>query len=124
MAAAKDLAQARANLAASFGSEPTAPGWDQYDLNVGANGHYVMLGYTTTTDPSKAVKKIMILDTGKDVNNPSGFLGTHKDFKSAGADLNAGAGGPYLWLVYTHDSKSAAEPGKVVRALGLEIGQR
>ncbi len=94
----------------------------QKDLNDEAGGDYVYLGWTTTTDPNKAITGVKILNHTGD-NPPKtitsngvtwylanagaeGSVAPRIDNWSEGggaADLNEGAGGDYLFLYVTKD---------------------
>ena len=117
VAAANNSTAAEAQLRQEAGSSDFVPYTAPWDLNRGARGAYIYIGYTTTTDPSQAVTDVVITD-GKHANQYS------KDgvsYHSTNVDLNQGAGGSYLWLLYTDKPQAAAERGKVVRALGVQI---
>lgn len=84
------------------------------DLNDGAKGDYVYMGYKTTTDPSKAITGI-VFRVGE---NPPPFI-TYNDYtfnlvggseesntatEGGWIDLNGAAGGDYIYMYVTRDS--------------------
>ena len=73
------------------------------DLNEGAGGKYIYLGYKTTTDPKEAICDLW-LDTDDDESwagwRRCNYTGLGFSFDG---DLNKGAGGSYLYLYYTKD---------------------
>jgi hypothetical protein len=117
VAAANNSTAADAQLRQEVGTGDFVMYAAPWDLNRGAHGAYIYIGYTTTTDPSQAVTDVAITD-GKHSNQ---YSKAGVSYQSTNVDLNQGAGGAYLWLLYTHDPKAAAEQGKVVRALGVQI---
>ncbi|MBS1677739.1 MAG: hypothetical protein JST08_10180 [Actinobacteria bacterium] len=108
---------AEAELRRQIGSNDFVMYAAPWDLNRGAGGAFIYLGYTTTTDPSQAVTDVVITD-GKGSNH---YSKNGVNYRSTNVDLNRGAGGAYLWLLYTHDPRAAASAGKVVRSLGVQI---
>ncbi|HEX4751677.1 MAG TPA: MAC/perforin domain-containing protein [Solirubrobacterales bacterium] len=117
VAADNNSTAAEAQLRNQVGSNDFVMYAAPWDLNRRAGGSFIYLGYTTTTDPAQAVTDVVITD-GKNSNK---YSKSGVNYQSTNVDLNRGAGGAYLWLLYTHDPKAAAEPGKVVRALGEQI---
>ena len=85
------------------------------DLNEGAGGHYIYLGYKTTDDYAEAVKDLKIV-TGEGSNMSSMMLGSRQyklcpytgdeKFVNETGDLNCKAGGTWMWLYYTTDASS------------------
>ncbi len=95
------------------------------DLNDGAGGKYVYLGWTTTTDPNNAITGVRILNRGSynstpantytDANGVVWYLANAGEAGSVAprlddlgdnggaVDLNEGAGGDYLYLYVTKD---------------------
>ena len=84
------------------------------DLNDGAGGDYVYMGYKTTTDPSKAITGIVFRVGG---NPPDSITYGGYTFNLVGGgeesntakeggyiDLNAKAGGDYIYMYVTRDS--------------------
>lgn len=117
VAADNNSTAAEARLRKEVGSGSFVMYAAPWDLNRGARGAFIYLGYTTTTDPAQAVTDVVITD-GKDANH---YAKAGVNYQSTNVDLNQGAGGAYLWLLYTHDPRAAAQRGKVVRALGVQI---
>lgn len=74
------------------------------DLNSKAGGNYIYLGYKTTTDPAMALTGIC----ANYFSNASSSDITYKDSKYTiiPTDLNKGAGGKFIYLYYTSDSKA------------------
>ncbi len=83
------------------------------DLNDGAGGDYVYMGYKTTTDPSKAITGILfrvgenppdrITDNGKAYFYLVGKGETNTASEGGYIDLNAKAGGDYIYMYVTRD---------------------
>lgn len=78
-----------------------------YDLNTGARGQYIYMGYKTTTNYEDAIKDLRFysqlddLDAGVVKFNINGKPVTYyKD----GTDLNKGSGGDYVYACYSKDN--------------------
>jgi len=74
------------------------------ELNKGAHGNYVYIGYTFTDDPAEAIRDVRVQGY-KDSNkhNQPGYTAIYKD-------LDSGTGGPWwIYLYYTKD-ESAGDP--------------
>lgn len=88
------------------------------DLNTGARGDFIYLGYTTTTNPNDALRGICIHQGGnppdKD-NKPSFHYSSFKTLMQY--DTNRGAGGDYIYLCYSTE----AEAGAPITGLFVEI---
>ena len=86
--------------------EQGAEGYVNVDLNADAGGDYVYLGYSYTADPADAIKEIRAYH----YKNPPATL---KDEQGRtftlvdDVDLNADAGGDYIYLYVTKDSANA-----------------
>ncbi|HEX4009504.1 MAG TPA: MAC/perforin domain-containing protein [Solirubrobacteraceae bacterium] len=117
VAADNSSANADAKLRSLFGSNEFVTYPAPWDLNRGAGGAFVYLGYTTTTDPSQAVTDVVTTD-GKNENH---YEKNGVKYDSTGVDLNQQAGGDWIWLLYTHNPRAAQEPGKLIRSLGVQI---
>ena len=88
------------------------------DLNDGAGGDYVYMGYKTTTDPSKAITGILfrvgenppdrITDNGKAYFYLVGKGETNTASEGGYIDLNAKAGGDYIYMYVTRDTSYGA----------------
>ncbi len=88
------------------------------DLNDGAGGDYVYMGYKTTTDPSKAITGILfrvgenppdrITDNGKAYFYLVGKGETNTASEGGYIDLNAKAGGDYIYMYVTRDPSYGA----------------
>lgn len=76
-----------------------------YDLNKGAGGYYVYMGYKTTTDYNDAIKDIRFYSDEKDINWSSIDLWFGNDYcnylMSNHEDLNMRAGGDYIYAFYS-----------------------
>jgi len=77
------------------------------DLNKGAGGDFIYVGYKTTTDESKAIRGI-VADYWKDSHSTNITYNNHS-YKIIPTDLNRGSGGKFIYLYYTTD-KNAGEP--------------
>ncbi|MDO8189548.1 MAC/perforin domain-containing protein [Conexibacter sp. JD483] len=117
VAAAKSATAAEAQLRQRLGSGDFVMYPAPWDLNRRAGGSFIYLGYTTTTDPSEAVTDVVIT-SGKNGNH---YARAGVRYRPTNVDLNQGAGGAYLWLLSTRNPAAAAQRGKVVRSLGVQI---
>ncbi len=117
VAADNSSANAEAKLRSEVGSSEFVTYPAPWDLNRGAGGAFVYVGYTTTTDRSQAITDVVITD-GKNENH---YSKNGVNYQSTNVDLNQGAGGDWIWLLYTHDPKAAQESGKLVHSLGVQI---
>lgn len=83
-----------------------------YDLNKGARGDYVYLGYKTTTDYDNAIKDIRFYSDTNDLNLDTTDLHFVKTdctyYLSNKVDLNSNAQGNYVYAFYS--KSSAAGP--------------
>lgn len=109
-----DIKCANNSSASSAQNALTSAGYNviDFDLNKGAGGDYIYMGYKTTTDPSKAIKDICFYSDPTD-------CGCNKfTIKINGkaceyivdnyTDLNKGSGGDYIYACYTKDSMAGA----------------
>lgn len=79
------------------------------DLNKGAGGDFIYLGYKLTTDPKQAVRDIRFLIGGSGTTASPSIRYGGVDYMLAGnVDLNKGSGGQYIYGYYTRDSKVGA----------------
>ncbi len=84
------------------------------DLNDGAGGDYVYIGYKTTTDPSKAITGIVFRVGGDPPSSITyngytfylvgGSYETNTASEGGYIDLNGAAGGDYIYMYVTRDS--------------------
>jgi len=87
------------------------------DLNRGAPGNHIFLGYKTTTDSAKAIRGLYIdVDQGSKWKDPFSYGGVTysivRNQKSEVIDLNKGdAGTTYIWL-YRSKQENAGSPIK------------
>lgn len=98
-------------------SEPGAP----YkiipsDLNNGVKGDYIYIGYTLTTDVTKAITDIKVEWWSKESNASSTYDYSGSKYHCIKKDLNSGAGGKYIYVYYTKDTNA----GKQITEIGLE----
>lgn len=84
------------------------------DLNYGAGGDYIYLGYTTTTNPNEAIRDLVLV-YGKDPADPIIYKDT--TFNKINNDLNRGARGDYIYLYFSKNPKL----GDPIKALFVEI---
>jgi hypothetical protein len=88
-----------------------------YDLNSSAKGDWIYLGYTLTSDRSKAIKGLM-LERSKHNNLPDRKDYNGVTYTRTGFDLTKGTGGDYfIYLYYTKDDRA----GEPLKALGIEF---
>lgn len=84
------------------------------DLNKGAGGKYIYLGYKTTTNPDNAIRGIVSQYSSK-ANNAASVTYNGNQYYAVGAngysvlDVNKEAGGKYIY-VYATKSASAGKP--------------
>jgi hypothetical protein len=90
-----------------------------HDLNSGASGMWIYMGYTTTKDPSQAATNALILIQGGKVPVPATKEGPdHARYLWSGQDLTKGCGGhTNIYFYYTKD-RSAGNP---LTELNLEV---
>lgn len=82
-------------------------GGGRLDFNSGVSGKdYIMLGYKTTTDITAALGTFLRMGHDNGGGSPYTFKVDGKDisFNNLGQDLNADAGGDYIYLYYTNDT--------------------
>ena len=82
-------------------------GGGRLDFNSGVSGkNYIMLGYKTTTDITQALGTFLRMGHNNGGGSPYSFKveGKSVSFTSLGQDLNATAGGDYIYLYYTTDT--------------------
>ena len=82
------------------------------DLNEGASGKYIYMGYKTSTDPSRAITGIIFREGANPPNSLSYggatfyLVGGSYEGNGTGdgaVDLNVGAGGAYIYTYITRD---------------------
>ena len=79
------------------------------DLNAGAGGHYIYLGYKTTKNINESIKELMVFET---IDMPKDFM-LYKlcpyigdsEFVKRGGDLNENAGGMNIYLYYNRNAR-------------------
>lgn len=82
-------------------------GGGRLDFNSGVSGvDYVMLGYKTSTDINDALGTFLRMGHNQGGSSPYTFKvdGKGVSFTNLGQDLNADAGGDYIYLYYTQDT--------------------
>jgi len=87
------------------------------DLNSGAKGDYIYLGYTLTPDNTQGITGL-IMDNKSGSKPPATVNYSGVTYTLINVDLNAGAGGDFIWLYYTKDSRA----GKPITNLFVQIG--
>lgn len=101
------------------------------DLNEGAGGDYIYLGYTKTDDANKAVRDIYLFNTDDSKYSPPmqrQFYGRNYYAVANGLDFNKNAGGTYIYMYQSKD-KNAGKPltalsvGETVPIEDVNIGQ-
>ncbi len=87
------------------------------DLNAGAGGNYIYMGYKTTTEPLKALRdiKFYVADEAESWSSTSITVnGKECTYTRVGdVDLNKGAGGHYIYAYTCHD-ENAGPPIKAI----------
>ena len=84
-----------------------AEGYIDVDMNEGAGGEYVYLGYSYTADPAKAIKEIRALHKKSHPTTMTDDQGRKFELVSD-MELNFNAGGDYIYLYATSESETAA----------------
>lgn len=80
-----------------------------YDLNKGAGGNYIYLGYKTTTSYADALKDIRFYSDPGDASNfyyELNINGTNCGYYMYGSDLNKESGGDYIYFFATDNSEA------------------
>lgn len=78
-----------------------------YDLNKGAGGSYIFMGYKTTTNYDDALKDVRFYSSSNDIDTSLINIkinGKNVEFKADMTDLNKGSGGDYIYTCYTKDN--------------------
>ena len=82
--------------------------WIDKDLNQGAGGDYIYLGYKTTNDPHKAIKDLYIYNDDN-LKRDGWSLVNHTGIDTSfDGDLNDGASGRYIYLYYSRTEYGAS----------------
>jgi len=84
------------------------------DLNKGAGGHYIYIGYTTTTDPNAALRGIAFRT---EQSAPKTFQYDGASYSKFGYDVNKGAKGEYIWMYASWDTAA----GGPIKQLFVEV---
>lgn len=74
---------------------------NNHDLNEKAGGKYIYLWTTKDTSKGNPIKAIDVY-YGKNADVPSGYTKVDYNFSGSAAELNAGAGGSYIYLGIEH----------------------
>ncbi len=103
-----DIKIAQASLKSTAKANLTLSGYTivDYDLNSGADGNCVYLGYKTTKDYNQAIKDIRFYSGASDFSAGSFSLninGKACSYSRVSTDLNKGAGGDYIYFCYSKD---------------------
>lgn len=87
------------------------------DLNAGAGGNYIYMGYKTTDDPTKALRDIVFYSADETSSQTQATINVNgKDClytRVSDADLNKGAQGDYIFA-YTSNDPDAGLPVKAI----------
>lgn len=78
-----------------------------YDLNKGAKGQYIYMGYKTTTDYNQAIKDLRFYSSLSDLNATNvvfNINGTPCTYAKDDTDLNKGSGGDYIYACYSKNN--------------------
>ena len=100
-----------------------AEGYIDVDLNKGAGGEYVYLGYSYTADSAKAIKEIR---AAHDMGSPATLTDDQgRKFELVSdIDLNMEAGGDYIYLYTTTESQTAKPITSLQVAFEVSTGAR
>lgn len=83
-----------------------------YDLNKGARGNYIYMGYKTTSNPAEAIKDLCFYSEQSDFGFNKFTMninGQECEYVcDNNTDLNKGSGGDYIYACYTKDSLAGA----------------
>jgi len=87
------------------------------DLNKGAGGDFIYIGYTFTTDPNEAITDLGMEWWSKESSKKS-TLTSNKNivYTIINNDLNRGAKGKWVYLFYTKDKRAGAP----IKEIGVE----
>ena len=102
---------AQDSSASAAQSQLTSAGFKviDFDLNTGAAGQYIYMGYKTTQNYADAIKSLRFYsDSGDFSDNKLTFNinGVPCTFTFDKTDLNKGSGGDYVYVCYTKDSNA------------------
>lgn len=89
-----------------------------YNLNEGSGGEYICMGYRTTTSYDNALKDIRFYSNSKSSSLSTASLavnGVKCRYTKENVDLNAGAGGDYIYCFTTKD----AQAGGAIKSIGF-----
>jgi len=98
-----DDQEAISNVTFIINNQQTPPGYVKLpqDLNEGAGGDFVYLCYKKEIT-SNPIRRINIL-IGQNTQPETGFYFAENYWSGIKQDLNQGAGGNFLWMVYSYD---------------------
>ncbi len=87
------------------------------DLNRGAGGDYIYFCYKESTDRSEAITDVVI-DITYTSTSFANFISSYMDadYTRVNTDLNAGAGGDYIYLYYSKNAKKTPISDLVVHS--------
>lgn len=98
--------------------DPSAPRFVVYkDLNCSAGGKYIFLGYTTTTDPAKALRGLRGMTDPRAENCRNSYQLGGATYQKIPWDLNRGASGHFVFLYWSRD----AAAGPALQDVDVEI---
>ena len=86
------------------------------DLNEGADGDYIYIGYTLTTDPSKAITGLGMNWWDKEGDIKNTLKQNNLEYQIIRNDLNRNARGKWVFLFSTKDPAA----GKPIKKIGVE----
>ena len=92
-----------------------------YDLNEGAKGKYIYLGYVFTKDATEAVNGVMLASVKSSDQNERFIYNEDNTIKyeRLGGNLNEGTSGDTINLYVTYDGAT----GKALNRLGMQVGR-
>lgn len=84
-------------------SQATPPGYVKIsqDLNQGAGGDFIYMCYKKEITPNP-IRRVNVL-IGQNTQPDPGFYFAENYYSGVKQDLNQGAGGNYIWMVYSYD---------------------
>ena len=118
-----DSLAARDNLEETLIENDMGCGYEvlNYDLNQGAKGKHIYIGYVFTKDAAEAVTGVMLASVKNSEQNERFIYNENNTIKyeRLGGNLNEGTAGDTINLYVTYDGST----GKALNRLGVQVGR-